>query len=504
MRRFRPVFLAAVLGLSGCATSAIDMAPPSANTAWKPTVSTSGAIEPGPAKENGADYVLPPNPSLAVLPASPSIDPSYAYTLAELIDIAETNNPQTRMAWDAARQAALAAGIAESTYLPNITASAVGAYQDSDAHNSTLGFDTSGNNEAHGAISAISLKWLLFDFGERTAAIKAAGQLSAISNIAFTAVHQQLIYNVSLAFYAYGAARARVVSAASSLQNAKDVQAAAEARYAHGVGTVTDVDQAAQGTAQARLAVVQADGGVQDSYLALLTAMGISPLTKMNIATPPLRPLSPAMDKPVQEIVTEALARRPDMLSAYAAEQASFANVQVARAEFMPKIFLSATGAYDSGGLNVTAIPAIGQQQGTENLSGSHLSGTILAGITVPLYDGGVRAAALAQAQAGADSAEAALAGAQDEAARQVVTAADGLQTSLAAYNAAQALAKAAQTSYDAAFASYRNGIGSVTAATLAQTQLLQAQQAETDDYSAALSAAATLAFTTGALGAAP
>jgi outer membrane protein len=451
---------------------------------------------------SGTDYVLPPNPALAVLPPPPSIDSGHIYTLVELIDIAESSNQKTRIAWDQARSAALSTGIAESTYLPDITASVVGAYQDSDAHNSTFGLNTSGNNEAHGVISAVSLNWLLFDFGGRTAVVKAARQLSAISNIVFTAAHQQLIYNVSLAFYAYSAARARALSAAQSLQNAKDVQNAARARYSHDVGTVTDVDQAIQAAAQAKLAVVQANGGVQNSYLTLLTAMGISPLTKMNIAAPPLRPLSPSLDKPVQDIVTEALSRRPDTLSAFASEQASLANVEVARAQFLPKVFLSATGAYSSGGLDVTALPAVGQQQGTDNLFGSHLSGTILAGVTVPLYDGGVRTAALAQAESGEDSAKAELTRVQDEAARQVVAAANGLQTSLAAYNAAQALTQAAQTSYNAAFDAYRNGFGSITAVALAETQLLQARQAETDGYSAALSAAATLAFTTGAVGA--
>jgi len=473
--------------------------------AWTPAVSTSGIIKPGPiANGGGTDYVLPPNPALATLSPPPKIDPRHAYTLAELINIAESGNPETRAAWDQARQSALAAGIAESTYLPQITASVVGAYQDGNAHSSGPGFDVSGDGEAHGAISAVSLNWLLFDFGERTATVEAAKQLSAISDIGFTAAHQQLIYNVSLAFYAYAAARARVVAAKKSLQNAEDVQAAAEARYAHGIGTIIDVDQAAQATAQAKLITVQASGGVQDAYLALLTAMGISPLTKINVATPPLRPLSPALDEPVEEIVAEALERRPDMLSAYAAEQASLANVQAARAEFLPKLFLSATGAYSSGGLNVTAIPAIGQQPGTVNLSGTHLGGTILAGVTVPLYDGGIRAAALAQAEAGADSAGAALAKARDEAARQVVSAANEVRTSLAAYSAAQTLAAAAQTSYDAALAAYRNGVGSATAAMLGETQLLQARQAATDAYSAALSAAATFAFTTGALGDAP
>ncbi len=69
-----------------------------------------------------------------------------------------------------------------------------------------------------------------------------------------------MIYKVSLAFYAHAAAQAHIGSAAKALQNAKDVQAAAEARYAHGIGTTVEVAQAHQAAAQALLAQVQAVG----------------------------------------------------------------------------------------------------------------------------------------------------------------------------------------------------------------------------------------------------
>lgn len=42
----------------------------------------------------------------------------HEYTLPELIDIAKRENPQTRVAWEVARNAGLGAGIAASTYLP--------------------------------------------------------------------------------------------------------------------------------------------------------------------------------------------------------------------------------------------------------------------------------------------------------------------------------------------------------------------------------------------------
>jgi len=50
------------------------------------------------------------------------IDPAKPYRLEELIDIAETNNPRTRIAWEAAKQAANRLGIARSDYYPHLAA----------------------------------------------------------------------------------------------------------------------------------------------------------------------------------------------------------------------------------------------------------------------------------------------------------------------------------------------------------------------------------------------
>jgi outer membrane protein len=86
---------------------------------------------------------------------------------------------------------------------------------------------------------------------------------------------------------------------------------------------------------------------------------------------------------------------------------------------------------------------------------------------------------------------------------RQLVVADNALRTSLSAYSASNALV-AAQTTFDSALASYRNRVGSITDVNIAQIQLLQARNASTDTYSTALSAAATLALATGALGSAP
>ncbi len=56
------------------------------------------------------------------------INPRKTYNLAQLIDIAERNNPETRAAWERARQAAAAVGLSESAYYPFIVASAAAGY----------------------------------------------------------------------------------------------------------------------------------------------------------------------------------------------------------------------------------------------------------------------------------------------------------------------------------------------------------------------------------------
>ena len=448
--------------------------------------------------------MLPANTDLSGLPAPLGLNRSKAYSLPELIDIAQSNNPQTRTAWNDARNAALVAGIAESTYLPRLRATTVGVYLNNQGNASVPGLNVSTNSEARGAISAASLEWLLFDFGERAAVVEATKQASIIANIAFNATHQQIIYDVSVAFYANAAARARAATAAQSLKNAQAVEAAANDRYKHSIGTVVEVSQAHQATAQAKLAVVQADGAAENAYLNLISAMGISPLTRILIAMVSHRRLSPSMTASTQSIISMALARRPDILTAYAAQKAANANVQAAVAEFMPKVFLAGTTAYNNGNLNVTAIPGIGQQGGTVNLNGSRVASSVFIGATVPIYDGGTRAAALEQVRNNADSAEALLTRRRNDAVRQIVLADNALRTSLSAYSASNALASAAQTTFDGALAAYRNGVGSITDVNIAQTQLLQAHNASTDAYSTALQAAASLALATGVLGTAP
>jgi outer membrane protein TolC len=450
-------------------------------------------------------FVLPPNRDAGVLPKPRTeLTTDHEYTLTELVDIAERENPQTRVAWQRARNAAISAGMAESTYLPVITANVLGAYQGAEGSNSSFGFNVHNSGNLFGGAETVSLAWLLFDFGGRKNIVDSARKLSTVSNVGFTGAHQQVIYAVSIAYYTYEAAIQRHRTALQALANAKDVEAAVDARYKHGEGTVIETAQTRDLTARAQLTVVNTQGAEEQAYASLLAAMGISPLTVIRIAPVEHHPLSNEDLGLADQMVRDALSRRPDVLEAYNTVQASQASVKAAQAQNRPKIFLAGTGAYVSGQLGLTAIPGIGEQLPTLNITGNQWNGTVLLGVSIPIFDAHRRANAIQQAKNDEDKATATLNGIRLNAIREIVSAQISLRTSLAANEAAAVLRDTAQTSYDAALDSYKQGVGTVTAAVEAETHLFEARLAEADAYTSALSAAATLAYATGQLGSAP
>src|ERR1700758_2008605 len=158
MRQFKPSIVVAIfsVALGGCAVSAIDMAPDRADKPWVPTTTATGEIVPGakPSTDSKGNYALPVNADITGLPAPLGLDRGKIYSLPELIDIAQSNNPLTRTAWNDARNAALATGIAESAYLPRLRATAAEVYLNNQGNVSVAGSNLPTNGEANGAIVA--------------------------------------------------------------------------------------------------------------------------------------------------------------------------------------------------------------------------------------------------------------------------------------------------------------------------------------------------------------
>ncbi|WP_341666959.1 TolC family protein [Alcaligenes sp. SDU_A2] len=463
---------------------------------------TSQSADPSAAAMPARDPVPEPprlHTDTNTVPATAQLLPGHDYTLPELIDLAQQLNPSTRIAWGQAQQAAQAAGMVQSAYLPLISANIVGGYMRSDRSDSTrvLGRDLELDYDSHlsGAIPALTLKWLLFDFGKRAALQKAADQLALASRITFSGVHQAVIAEVSISYFNYNSARRREQIAAQGLKNATLIEDIAIERERNGLGTRIEVAQARQLKAQARLHHVNAGTQARQSYQILLGAVGLSPDSELAVADSSTRALPQELDIPAPAALQQAIAQRPDVQAMQAAHQASLAGIESAQASFRPTLALMGFVSKRMGSLNVGHLPELSTQSAS--------SGAVLA-LSIPLYDAGLRAKQTRQAQLRAQTAHEQVQKTEKDAHKQMVIAADALRAALTAHQAADALVQAAQITYDGALESYQEGLTGMTLLTEAHNGLLGAQEAQSAAHAAALAGSVNLAFAMGALNQAP
>src|SRR6516165_160340 len=356
--RFRGIAMAGFVLLGAC-NDTRDLAPASPDTPWQFEPSKEAPTAPAPA--TGAKRFAVPENTAVQLPSPADIDSNYSYSLVELIDIAQRRNPATRVAWEQARQAAINVGIARAAYLPSLTASAVAGWE-----HVVFPFPSSLVPQgfivfnAQEVLPQLTVKYLLFDFGGRSAAVEAAGQLSIAGNVAFTAAHQQLIFNVARAYFTLDGADAALRAARQALADAKVVQQSAEALFSRGLDTIVDVQLARRATAQAQYDLAQAETGQHDAMYTLLAAMDLPPTTKLRVAGASERPLPPRIAHTVDDVLSDALRQRPDLLASVAKLRASDAEVAAARSAQFPKVSLGANVQGNIGRLSVNNAPYLG------------------------------------------------------------------------------------------------------------------------------------------------
>src|SRR5262249_41047366 len=131
-----------------------------------------------------------------------TIDPTHPYSLAELIDIAEHNNPRTRILWERAKQKAEQIGIERSAYFPVLAGVATFADQRTiEPFPKPLAPQGYTIVEIPLVQPEITLQYLLFDFGKREARIDAAKATALMAGANFIEVNQQVAFAVASGYY---------------------------------------------------------------------------------------------------------------------------------------------------------------------------------------------------------------------------------------------------------------------------------------------------------------
>src|SRR5262245_6858365 len=439
--------------------------------------------------------------SNALRPTEPvPIDPARQYDLLELIDVAQRVNPETRVSWERARQAAIGVGLVESEYFPMLSLAAFGGYQSLPlpAPQSLLPDGFFRVDVAH-LVPGLTLKWLLLDFGRRGATMDAAKERLLAANLGFNRTHQALAFRVQRAFYALTSVRARIAVAESSLDASRAVQGAAESRLAQGLETVPEVLLARQQAVQAEFDLEDVTSRERDAQVALAESIGILPTTPLQVVDFSALALPPALADSVEQVIDRALAQRPDLIAKVAIVREKEAVVRRARAEYFPTLSLAA----DVGGeLARTRFSTGGRSENWFNVG----EPTYGAGLRFEwsIFEGGARERKVELAEAERRAAEQEVSAARDRAINEVWKAYTDVRLGFRRLDVASALVKAAESSYEAILRSYRLGLGTLVDLLASRRELSRARFQEVDTKLQLLDASVALAFSTGDVTAPP
>lgn len=413
--------------------------------------------------------------------ARPTLDPNHVYTLPELVDIAERNNPQTRAVWEQAKQRAAAAGVARSALFPTVAALASASY------NQYSLFVTRFYHEDLGTFPAtLSVNYTVFDFGAREAKIDQATANLLAADFTFNDAHRKVIFEIAEAYYRLLDAMSQEVAAQATLTDAQTVQEAIEAKLANGLATLPDVLEARAATAQARYELASIRGLEDIAHGVLANVVSVAPSVPFRIEDVSTAPLPAAVEESVQTIIARALNKRPDLLAEVARLRSTDAAIRGARSTYYPTLSFSGDwghrNSYGSQNFNPVISSRIYPYSAQLNLSWT-------------IFDGGARRNQLAAAESQSREAQLRIAVSRDQIENEIWTAYSNLKTAQGQREAAAALLEAAEQSYSAATQSFQAGVRTFIDVTTAQRDLARARTAEATARVQVLIALADLAF---------
>jgi len=429
--------------------------------------------------------------------SEPEADAQKDYELAELIDLAERANPETKAAWEQAKASAAAVGLAQSEYFPLLALRASADYAREPVPVPESATAASYVDlKAQEAQPVATLEWVLLDFGRRKASVNAAKNQLLAANLGFNARHQGIVFKVQRAFYELSKVRGRNDVAQSALDSALKVQEATEERYKNGLATAPDVSQARQQAASAAFDLEDVQAKERDAQVNLAESIGITPTVPLHVVDFSKLAVPTNFEDTVEQVIDRTLEQRPDLLAQVAVLRQKEAEIRRARAAYYPTLAFDgeAGGSFDRAQMKFAGntLPWASSQQ---PVWGAGLS------LTWSLFDGGARKHKLEIAKAEREGAQHALEDSRDRAVSQVWQAYTDTKLAIRRLDVAAALVAASEKSYQQTFEAYQNGLSSLVDVLSARRELSQARYTQLDTRATLLESTAALAFASGDLG---
>ncbi len=403
---------------------------------------------PAPSEPWRPTTAVPDVPSPAHTPALDA-----PLTLAQLTDLALSNNPATREAWAVARAEAAGLGLARSLYLPQVTGVL------SSTHSKAISSAGVSVQPQTRYGPSVSLTYLLYDFGVRANEVEAARYRLLAANLLQNRVLQDVVLLTEQTYYQVLGLEQLVAANGEALKSAETALAAAQTRRQAGLATLGDVYRAETAVGQARLTLRRNEGELAKARGQLATAAGVPVASSLALA--PWPEVAPVTDirESVDNILAQATAKRPDLIAAEAQARAARAGVEAAKAGGRPTVELTSN---------------LGRTYFADRPNSDSYS--IGVALRIPLFTGFNRTYTVRQAQALADQAAAS----RDQLFRQteldVWQAYFDLNTAASAVDTSTGVLKSADQSAEVALGRYKAGVGTLLDLLTAQADLATAR----------------------------
>ncbi|MDR2845489.1 MAG: efflux transporter outer membrane subunit [Puniceicoccales bacterium] len=289
--------------------------------------------------------------------------------LNELVATALKDSPDVRTALSRIAESRARRGIARAGLLPSLSAGVAARdnyRRDHNAHRTTSGDSYS---------AALDASWEIDLFGKNTASFAAATAELAQAQENFHAAQVTLVAEVATAYVALRAAETQLAVVERNLETRRESTRLTQWREQAGTGNSLDVQQAVSTLEQARASLPAIHGTIERERNRLATLTGKTPHALDTLLAPvhrvPAPPPALALGIPA-----DTLRQRPDIRAAERAVEAAVQHTRAADSERYPTLNLS-------GSIGIEALKA-------GNLfSPDATVGSLLAGLTAPLFDGG-------------------------------------------------------------------------------------------------------------------
>lgn len=358
------------------------------------------------------------------------------WSLSQCMDLALKNNPNTRAAYLSMKSASQEEKMARSELWPTVDFEAqLGTGGD-------LGNPGAGTTSLAGA--GFSVRYLLLDWGGRSASIDAATARAQRADFGYRTVLLDVALSVEEAFFLLqGAQWYEGVVERIIQQSAKQLELAT-ARYEVGLARKYDVVQAKAQLKETEVLRTTAVRQLRQARGELLRSMGMEPVSGITVEPFP-EDLNPAEAYDVTSLIDEALRRRPELSQARLLVDEKLAGIRLARSERLPSVSASAT---------------VGSSY-QERLGGT-IPWTATVGLSFPIFSGGRYSQNVEWARLEEQKARAELAGQVTDIQFEVWSAVNQLQEDRAAMEASAEVVIAAEEGLMLAEENYKAGVGTI------------------------------------------